>query len=368
MLLLASLMLVLGAFAQDVGAATKLPVVTRIDPAKIAIGKTLTISGRNIVKGRNKMRVIFQRSGSKRRFSARGRGVTTKKMTVTVPDVSADMPTLLPTVFRIRLISKFGLAKNWTNPSRSPEIFITGSAAGAAADCDLDGVPNTVDTDDDNDLLPDVTEAAIGTDPCNPDTDGDGVSDYYEYRVATEFNGGPVLPYPGRTPYPNPLVSDSSTDFDGDGLTMLEEYSAWQYTGRMDRFYSDANQNSINPTTSDGMLDEDGDLLPNIVELKLFGGTYPLDWLNPDTDGDGLCDGLDDQDHDGPATPLTTADCGRRVPNNSPAGYTGSDSWPTLTDGDDNRYSNWYEWYYETAWYDPCDPSPSSGYCPIPFP
>lgn len=381
---LASLMLLLSALTQDAGAAQKshkgkrsasvakkLPVVTRIDPISVAIGKKLTITGRNIVKGKNTMRVIFQRSGSNRRFSSRGRGVSTKSMTVVIPDVSADMPTLTPTVFRIRLISKFGMAKSWSSRSRSPEIFTDNPGGNVPpSDCDLDGVPDASDLDDDNDLLTDVEEAKIGTDLCNPDTDGDGVSDYYEYRVATELNGGPVLVFPGRAPYPNPLVGDSGTDFDGDGMTMTQEYAAWRYTGRMDRFYSDANQDSDADGIYDDEEDEDGDLLPNGVELKLFNGTRPLDFLVTDTDGDGLCDGLDDQDHDGPATPVASADCTTTLPNNGPfdipLGSGPGDPDPTRIDLDDNVYSNWYEWAHGNAgsWYDPCDPNPFSPYCP----
>ena len=48
------------------------------------------------------------------------------------------------------------------------------------------------------------------------------------------------MPYPGKRPFPNaldPSDGDSSGapfsqyDFDGDGLTTLEEYRAWRYTG-----------------------------------------------------------------------------------------------------------------------------------------
>jgi len=44
-----------------------------------------------------------------------------------------------------------------------------------AMDSDGDGIGDNADPDDDNDGLPDTAEAEIGTDPLNPDTDGDGV-------------------------------------------------------------------------------------------------------------------------------------------------------------------------------------------------
>ncbi|MEO0325172.1 MAG: hypothetical protein AAF447_19595 [Myxococcota bacterium] len=45
---------------------------------------------------------------------------------------------------------------------------------------DLDGVPDFLDTDSDADGLPDARERELGTDPRNPDSDGDGVSDLGE--------------------------------------------------------------------------------------------------------------------------------------------------------------------------------------------
>ncbi|MEM3725237.1 MAG: hypothetical protein QXK98_00015 [Candidatus Bathyarchaeia archaeon] len=74
----------------------------------------------------------------------------------------------------------------------------------------------------------------------NPDSDGDGISDHEEI-----FCG-----------YFNPLdPTDLYKDYDNDGLTNLEEYEF-----------------NINRT---GV------------------GTYPLNLLNPDTDGDGLSDGVE---------------------------------------------------------------------------
>jgi hypothetical protein len=252
---------------------------------------------------------------------------------------------------------------------------------GPTGDCDKDGVKNSVDADDDGDLLDDTIELSIGTDVCDPDTDHDDASDFYEYTVAFAYNGGPVLPYPGLRPYPNPLdPSDSSTDFDGDMLTTHGEYRAWQYTGLMSRFYSDADQDSDNDGKIDSAEDEDGDLLPNATEIAAF---KDLNWLKTDTDGDGLCDGLDDQDHDGPPTPLALADCSARVPNNGPSPafpptdpsdtVPGGDPNGAKIDGDDNRYSNFYEWYIGGAEvespgeaYEPCEPSvyPVSPFCP----
>ncbi|MBI5310089.1 MAG: hypothetical protein HZB14_03520 [Actinobacteria bacterium] len=382
--LLCVLALCLVAFAGDASAAKvkksasatkKLPVVTRVSPMEVDIGKKLTISGKYIVKGTNKMRVLFQRVDSTRRFSARAKGLSSKSLSVIVPDVSSDVPDGASAIFRIRLISKYGTSKVWTKASISPSIRVSSSSedTGATGDCDRDGLINSVDLDDDNDLLDDVSEKVIGTLACVADTDGDGPTDYYEHRVSLERNNGladrlQTVPYPLLDTYPNPTVGDDTLDLDGDKLTMRDEFDAWQYTGRMDRFYSDADQDSDGDGVFDDLEDEDLDLLPNIVEILSFAGAFPLQWLKTDSDGDGLCDGLDDQDQDGPPVAASEADCATVVPNvalNGPG-----DPNPLLIDGDDNRYGNWYEWAYNGAssWYDPCNPSsfPTSPSCPHP--
>jgi hypothetical protein len=48
---------------------------------------------------------------------------------------------------------------------------------GGAPDLDGDGIPDDADTDDDGDGVPDAQESALGTDPRNGDSDGDGRGD-----------------------------------------------------------------------------------------------------------------------------------------------------------------------------------------------
>jgi hypothetical protein len=406
-------------------AKRSLPTITSVKPMRAAIGGTLTIRGRHFRRGLGRNTVIFLRDGGRPIFVKAGKG-TTKLLYVKLPDALArglrtSNGVQVPTRFRLRVLAgRFGRA--FTPRRLSPLIRLADGSGGGpgpsapGADCDGDGVANRTDTDDDNDLLPDTLEAALKTDSCKMDTDGDGVPDGYEYRSALDLNDdeyqnkatvvqNDVLPYPGKKPYPNPLdPTDAKTDHDGDSLTLGEEYSLWQYTlahegaayDLMALTYSDGTQyslyardasgrrhpsqpvasydkhqqfvdwanangyanvlldvrdrshwNSSDYTTyptawqtfsvfdvnldgtpdstsfdfdgdgyvSDDERDEDADGLSNFDEThgRMVAGywtscytmekVYPIayagtDVANPDTDGDGILDGADDQDHD----------------------------------------------------------------------
>lgn len=147
--------------------------------------------------------------------------------------------------------------------------------------------------DDDSDGLTNGEERRYGTDPNNPDTDGDGLKD-----------GEEVKRY--RT---NPLRSDT----DGDGLSDGDE--VYKYHTDPTKFDTDGDGLSdgdeilkyhTNPlkmdTDGDGLtdgeevlkyktdplkVDTDGDGLSDWDEVKV----YKTDPNKPDTDGDGLTDG-----------------------------------------------------------------------------
>ncbi len=90
---------------------------------------------------------------------------------------------------------------------------------------------NEAVVDYDGDGMAAIIEARLGTDPLLADSDGDGIDDYWEVVAGLD-----------------PLVDDAADDPDGDGRTNLEEY--------------------------------------------LNSGYFYTNPLNPDTDGDGLCDGV----------------------------------------------------------------------------
>ncbi|MBP5226285.1 MAG: hypothetical protein J6336_02765, partial [Kiritimatiellae bacterium] len=109
------------------------------------------------------------------------------------------------------------------------------------------------DPDSDGDGLEDGEELALGTDPLDPDTDGDGLEDGEEVSLGTD-----------------PLDPDT----DSEGLDDEEE---------------------VTLGTDPLLPDTDGDGLTDAEEVAL--GTDPLD---PDTDNDGIPDGTEA----GLATPL----------------------------------------------------------------
>ena len=129
------------------------------------------------------------------------------------------------------------------------------------------GVPDELDYimgigtdhfDSDNDGLPDFIEEKLGSNKNKSDSDSDQLPDGYEIftlqtlptKIDTDENG----------------VSDTYEDFDGDGLTNIEEYLL-----------------NTNPYDKD----TDGDLLSDADEIN----KYKTDPLKEDTDGDGLVDG-----------------------------------------------------------------------------
>lgn len=316
------------------------PTIAKVAPAKLGIGDALTITGKHFRSGKFRNTVVLKRDGGRAVF-VRVAKATSTKIVITVPakllpflKAKAGNPTY--TRFRVRVLaSRFG--RTFTSLAKSPLIGPTAigqPGTAAEGDCDHDGVLNGADTDDDNDLLPDTLEQSVKTNPCALDSDSDGVSDGFEYYSAIDLNSA-ALPYPGKRPYPNALDnSDANLDFDQDVLTLREEYEAWLHTGApFPLTYSDgskyaATRQAVTPATawqdldgngfiSDDEQDVDGDGLTNYDEMH---GRMTVDWwlktyknekpypgpayvqpnfVDPDTDGDGLKDGLDDQDHDG---------------------------------------------------------------------
>src|SRR4249919_1554062 len=65
--------------------APKIPVISSILPLSVGIGETLTIKGKNFVKGTGKNTVVFKRDKGRAIFVKAGKATTTQ-LTVVVPE------------------------------------------------------------------------------------------------------------------------------------------------------------------------------------------------------------------------------------------------------------------------------------------
>lgn len=329
----------------------KLPTVTSITPMKASIGDVMIIKGKNFA-ATGKSTVLFRKASGGKFVFATTLASTATRLTLKVPsNINSELDVKdgfsVQTRFQIRVVSARA-SSAFTEVSESP-IILPPVGGSSTNDCDKDGVADGVDADDDNDGLSDAIEAQYGLGTCNVDTDGDGMWDSWEFESALDLNYR-SLPYPGKKPWPNPLdPNDTAADFDGDGLYANQEHKLWQAAGRpFPLNYSDGDQYTGGPVLapspdfngqdidavsvggpvnlrtgvgylSDEERDYDGDGLSNINEFNLaltqgYWEAYGqdagenlytvrpfanLDATDPDSDGDGVLDGYDDQDADG---------------------------------------------------------------------
>ena len=168
-----------------------------------------------------------------------------------------------------------------------PDMLLTDSVSDGTVDVegpvdtDGDGIPNSEDLDDDNDLLDDTEEAIAGTDPLDPDTDHDGLSDYLELNTdwpitlidlqstsnSTTTQTDPLVP--------SLLVEvDSLPGFRPSGAVLLLAQQSLEHAGIEAFFHVDAEHSSISDTITtltdvlemERLLEE----LDNAAESPLF--------------------------------------------------------------------------------------------------
>ena len=206
---------------------------------------------------------------------------------------------------------------------------------------------NAMSWDEDLDMLSTYSEQILGTEPSNPDSDGDGMSDGWEI-----YNGF------------NVSVDDSAGDPDGDGLVNVDEYlfgtnphsadvDCDGLNDKLELLYgTDPNNNDtdgdlmpdnweinngldpLDPT--DKTLDSDNDNISNYVEYTL--GSDPRD---NDTDKDGMPDGWEYKNNLDPANSsdgFTDADSDGLTNKNEY--IIGTDPWDKDTD-DDGILDGW---------------------------
>ncbi len=213
-------------------------------------------------------------------------------------------------------------------------------------DNDLDGIPNYLDTDSDNDNIRDIVEIGFSNLDVNKDgridtvvdINGDGLHDGASGVIFTDsdgstFDGKPEDGVDSNTSAYGTTLSDGSygqtnnqpdVDDDGDSIpNFLDTDSDNDFL--LDNI-EDVNGNGITDSGETGYLnpDTDGDFILDGVEDSNQNGQYDpgveTDPLNPDTDGDGLTDSEEDTNHNGivdgsesdprnPCDPVATPAC-----------------------------------------------------------
>lgn len=146
-------------------------------------------------------------------------------------------------------------------------------------------------TDTDDDRLTDAEEVAKNTDPRKPDTDGDGLTEGEEFAHGTDpfdtdsdkdglTDGEEVHQYNS-----DPLRMDS----DSDGISDLDEVKQYHSDPRLRDTDGDGLEDAeeVRLKTDPASEDSDGDGLRDGAEIK----TYKTDPLRADSDGDGRDDG-----------------------------------------------------------------------------
>ena len=216
---------------------------------------------------------------------------------------------------------------------------VGGSGNGLGApDFDGDGIPNYLDTDSDNDGIPDIIEAG-GVDVNNDgmvdsftDNDANGFDDNITGAAALLKTGPDVGPVDGRADnYPNrnkdfdAKPNPYDMDSDGDGIVDVVEAG-----------FPDADKNGI----IDGAIGANGwaTVISSRPTLNLRftdGDIYP-DYLDIDSDNDGIPDNIEGQTTNGYILPTLADSDGDGLANvyDNIVGFGGTGIVPVDTDMD----------------------------------
>lgn len=210
-LLLAALALGALALLPAAGAAAKKgkqesnrPEIVSVRPKTAKIGDQVLVIGNRFLKGKGRDTVYFKRESGGRQqvVFVKGDGLDTHTIGVTLPTkllqiMGTSGGKVLESSFVLRVQAKH-LGEEFTS-----KIKLTVEPP-PAGDCDRDG-------------LQDSLERQVGSDICALDTDGDKLTDFFEYSSAKSINGG-VYPFPGLFPGKRPIPNPIKADTDGDAL------------------------------------------------------------------------------------------------------------------------------------------------------
>jgi hypothetical protein len=206
-------------------AAAAKPTITRVSPMRVKVGRTITVRGRHFSRRRTRDKVVFKAKNGRSAIGKVTRA-SGSKLVLKVPSAAEQILTKksssgVPTRIYLRVVTNhYGKISSL----RHSPVVVSSLRSGKTAACGKG-------SDWDGDLLPNSVELKYALNPCKLDTDGDGISDGWEYWSAKDLNVKAV-PYPGKKPFPNPLdKSDAKYDFDGDSLTGAVEYKLWKVSG-----------------------------------------------------------------------------------------------------------------------------------------
>ncbi len=180
--------------------------------------------------------------------------------------------------------------------------------------CDADAScgGDVCDIDDDNDGLTDAEEVAIGTLPTDADSDSDGIDDF------TEVGSDPANPINTDELLPNGDGAIDALDPDSDGDNISDAYEFVNHLGAISGCPGDTDCDGDEDwidTDSDGDgvpdADEagDGDIATDPKNSELPTPVGEPDYLDVDSDDDGICDGDKDTDETGTVVCAPNSNC-----------------------------------------------------------